>query len=271
MTQKEIAAIVAATMAQMNGAKMKEIHTSPATGNGQMNYANNYISNCPAADPPPSVLPQGNEISRNLTGGAGRNVLLSPGTSRGSKTRLTLDIDFSEATADADVLLFDGNFMFELLIDASIFSGAVTNKWFSGYAGIGADIAGTWGDNMLELLSRRTAANPFIITNIAATALTGGSVGVPATTPDLTYFNTYSFTEQWADNQGNNRENTIHWPTTKPEQFTQNVRQFCDYSRLIDGNSSMLIPMQAGNKLTFTFFIQEAADARYYRDADQSC
>ena len=249
----------------------QQIVNEASHGGGQHNQNNNFGGGCFIADPPNPPIPQSQDNKAKSLGGvnySSSNIMASK-SAFGAPIKLSLNINFSEATAPATVLLFDGNFMFEYYILASLFTGAVPNKTAAGYALIGAVINGTWGDRMLELLTIRYSNNPIILTNINAVALTGGSPGTQATIPDDTYFATNDLLYQYADDIGNGQPQTIPYPDVQPTQFKGNVRQFCGFQYVIDGNAALLVPMQTGNKLTMTFHIPASVRSYQFTPARQ--
>lgn len=184
-----------------------------------------------------------------------RSNAVAAGGNSGAPIRVTVDIDFSAATADATVLLFDGNdFLSSLILAGTL---GVAGKTTADYAAIGAAIAGSYKGVTLELLTKQSGNNPFVITNLFGEAYNGGTPGGgagSATNPFAGYFG-QSFTEYRANPQGNANPNTQNWPNTRPDQFTTNVRQYCNYDLVVDGFTGLAFPMKQGERLILTFFV----------------
>lgn len=256
---------------------LKPVNRAPIVQAQQQSFVSNgtipMVNGCSMQGAPTPLAQGGGGIpSYGVGGGVSQSIARTGSQIQAARTNVTVSIDFSEATDDANLLMFDGNRVFESFILASQFGGAgkPNNAGTAGYAAIGAVISGTYGSNTLEILRARSGNTPFVITNIHASAFTGGAVGTPATAPDNGYFDGNSINFAQATFQGNSHENSIIWPKTQMSTFTANVREFCDWRTLIYGETALIVPMKAGNRLVLSFDVAEVTDSWLMSQAKQS-
>lgn len=231
--------------------------------NSQQMHSQNY--NCSPAAQGLVKLPGGAEISTVSTTGEAHKgqIRRGGGAGRNSATKITIDIDFSTATAAGKVLLGDGVGLIENVTLAGL-SGLIADNAAATTAG--ATIGGTYKTYTLEGFKKLTASKPFTLANVNFQAYDA------AGNPNPAWFST-PYQKIVVNAQGTTNVNAAeNFPSVTPEQRNQNIRQLCNWDMMLDGLTGLVFDMAIGDRVVIEAYIVEIESAYVMSDSKQgSC